>query len=470
MFCKLPTASAQRMQWSNTSKLKGAEVFTKVLGENKHGVFLLRYRNRFYTKGIIIEKYSHLLSLDKSEAIELRKARLVKLYLTPKGLILIKNIHDRKKQVNRLVAQKYTYSLEKDGSEVELISVPITEFGDRGDFRLRITDNLEKIVILQTVKDTDSAHTLRYIYDAALQLKQKNRYSWSVPREVVLKDVKVYNSGAAVLLTEGVARINRKRTLRVHTLYHIADTGITPYSPGDSVYMHSPSLVYHRAEDRISLVSFYINKKEYGLAGTCYYRWQQRIDSGRYTWGPFGEYVTEQLKVNERNDGHISEGFELLRYIPRSDGGMLLVAEQKEIATQDDIIMVNGLPQTSSKNIYNFNEILVLNYDDSAFLDWHKLITKNQTTVNDGGYYSSVVIYTGPKYVQLLYNDQLRSSGDVVQFTIYNNGKEESRKLLKSELDYIAIVPSEASQVSSNKVIIPTSKNRRFALLKLVYP
>ncbi len=96
-------------------------------------------------------------------------------------------------------------------------------------------------------------------------------------------------------------------------------------------------------------------------------------------------------------------------------------------------------------------------------------MTKNQTTVNDGGYFSSVAIFVGDKYIQLLYNDQIRSSGDVMQYTIYNNGVEESKKLLKTELDFVAIIPEESSQVSSNKLIIPTSKNRRFSLLKLVY-
>jgi hypothetical protein len=118
---------------------------------------------------------------------------------------------------------------------------------------------------------------------------------------------------------------------------------------------------------------------------------------------------------------------------------------------------------------YNFNELLIINYDSSAFIDWHKVVTKNQTTVNDGGYFSSVAIFVGDKYIQLLYNDQIRSSGDVMQYTIYNNGVEESKKLLKTELDFVAIIPEESSQVSSNKLIIPTSKNRRFSLLKLVY-
>jgi len=148
---------------------------------------------------------------------------------------------------------------------------------------------------------------------------------------------------------------------------------------------------------------------------------------------------------------------------------MLLIAEQKEIATEDDIVLVNGIPQSTSKNIYNFNELLVLNYDSSGFIDWHNVITKNQTTINDGGYFSSAVVFVGEKFVQLIFNDQLRSTGDVMQYTIYNNGVLQSNKLLKNELENVVIIPVESKQVSSNKVIIPTSKNRRFALLKIIY-
>ena len=183
---------------------------------------------------------------------------------------------------------------------------------------------------------------------------------------------------------------------------------------------------------------------------------------------PFTEEFIAAVNQQDSKD-FVSDGFSLLKAIPRSDGGILLIAEQKEINTEDDIIMVNGIPQSTSKNIYNYNEILVLNYDNEGFLDWYNVITKNQTTVNDGGYYSSAVVYVGDKYVQLFYNDQLRSSGDIMQHTVYNNGKSESKKLLKLELDYVAIIPRESKQVSSNKIIIPTLKNRRFALLKLIY-
>ena len=52
---------------------------------------------------------------------------------------------------------------------------------------------------------------------------------------------------------------------------------------------------------------------------------------------------------------------------------------------------------------------------------------------------------------------------------MYNTGQTNSQKLIKTELDYLAIIPDGAMQVSSNKLIVPTYKNRKFSLLKLIY-
>jgi len=237
----------------------------------------------------------------------------------------------------------------------------------------------------------------------------------------------------------------------------------------DSLEIKSAKLAYSRADDAARIVAFYGLEDTPGLVGTLSFKLSSDRTYGIIDCSPFPEKLINNVELNDRNNGAISEGFGILEAIPRSDGGMLIIAEQKEVATEDDIILVNGIPQSTSKNIYNFNELLIINYDSASFIDWHKVVTKNQTTVNDGGYFSSVAIFVGDKYIQLLYNDQIRSSGDVMQYTIYNNGVEESKKLLKTELDFVAIIPEESNQVSSNKLIIPTSKNRRFSLLKLVY-
>ncbi len=284
----------------------------------------------------------------------------------------------------------------------------------------------------------------------------------------IVQDFMVTNAGQVSILGKTIQRQRRRVLNSTVGLYRLSDSTFQQYLLPDSVEIKHSKLVYDRMQDRVKVVGFYGDKEHYGIEGTVFYSLDSN-DKPITLFNKFSEDFIKKATVNDRNNGAMSEGFSLISIVPRSDGGVLLVAEQKEIATEDDIIMVNGIPQSTSKNIYNFNEILVMNYDQNGFMDWFEVITKNQTTINDGGYFSSAVVYVGDKFIQLFYNDQLRSSGDVVQYTIYNNGKSESANLLKADLDYVAIIPVESKQVSSNKVIIPTSKNRRFALLKIIY-
>jgi hypothetical protein len=293
----------------------------------------------------------------------------------------------------------------------------------------------------------------------------------AVPYEhFVIHDLLLGNEKELFMLTGNIGKERTKKVQKHYSLYHLQDSVLYDFPLPDSLIVKSAFLTYDRATDNARVTGFFGESDTYGVFGTFFYQLTGQRDSAALVVSEFTDRFVNEVIVNNRNEGAISEGFNILDAIPRSDGGIMLIAEQKDIATQDDIILVNGIPQSTSKDIYNFNELLVLNYDAEGFMDWHKLITKNQTTVNDAGYYSSIVIFVGEKFVQLLYNDQLRSSGDVMQYTIYNNGYVEANKLLKAQLDHVAIIPSEAKQVSSNKVIIPTSKNRRFALLKLSYP
>lgn len=465
------STQAQVLQWSNATKLKGGAVFTKVIGENEKGVYLLRYRNRFYNKNIILERYSSQLVFDKSINIELRKARLSKLYLTTKGILVIKTKYIRQQQENRLIAQWYNFDFEEMGESVVLAKTVVKDFGDRGNFRIRMSDDLQSLAVLYSEIAAEDQSTLYYqLFSDSLVRVVNDTFDIAHDyNTLVLQDILLTNDRKVSILANVAPRpTKRVKTTDFH-MFTLAGSTLYDTQITDSVDLKSPRLIYNRQHDQATVASFYGPKEQQGIVGALFFSMNSTLDSGAVMWSKFGEDLIDKITKNDRNEDAVSEGFSILEATPRSDGGMLIIAEQKNIATEDDIILVNGLPQSTSKNIYNFNEILLLNYDDSAYLDWHKLITKNQTTVNDGGYFSSVVIYTGPKYIQLLYNDQLRSSGDVMQYTVYNNGMEKSKKLLKAELDYVAIVPSEAMQVSSNKVIIPTSKNRRFALLKLVY-
>ena len=465
------SANGQVLQWSNPTKIKGGAVFTKVIAENENGVFILRYRNRFYSKNVVLERFSHLLTPELSRTIDLKNARLIKLYALQSGLLVVRSEFNRLSQNNQLIAQLYNYDLKENGKQVILAEAKVLEYGDRGNFRLRLSDNQQFISLLYSEPNKQKNIVISHsLFTADLKLVRQKKTELPIAfEEFIIRDFDVNNKGVVVLICSQLEEKRRRLLDYSHSLYVFDNEGIRDFVVSDSMELKSSRLVYDRRQDRSKLVAFYGYNNARGIEGTLFFELNDSLTDGVLSMNNFSQKLIQDININERNGESISDGFEIIEVVPRTDGGMLVIAEQKEIATEDDVVMVNGIPQSTSKNIYNFNELLAINYDSEGYVDWYKVITKNQTTINDGGYFSSAVVFVGDKFVQLIFNDQLRSSGDVMQYTLYNNGVVESARLLKNQLENVVIIPTESKQVSSNKVIIPTSKNRRFALLKLIY-
>lgn len=467
----LGSANAQVMQWSNPTKLKGSAIFTKVIGENEHGVFLLRYRNKFFSKNVIIDKYHHQLNLNSSKTIDLKRSRLVKIKLTEYGILVIKSFFSRSEQSNVLYGQYYDFDLKPIGKAVRMLSTEIQDFGDKGNFRVRISENQQYIAIIHSIKAEN--HQLQMfwsIFDRNFnQLREKTAVMPISNKDFFIADFVVSDSGTMVCLAREIVEVDRRDRKFVNRVFVQEKDSLFDFSLSDSLWLQELNMVYDRIANEVLITSFYGREELYGSKGLMVFRYSFQTRKSRAIYTTFGAELVKELNLGKYESDVIPEGFEFLKVVPRSDGGLLCVAEQKEIATESDIIMVNGIPTSTSKNIYNFNDILVLNVNAQGSVEWSHVIHKNQTTVNDGGYFSSAVVFVSDNFIQLIYNDQIRSSGEVMQYTLYSNGKMMSRKLLKSELDYVVVIPLESTQVSSNKIIIPTSKNRRFALLKLIY-
>ena len=87
--------------------------------------------------------------------------------------------------------------------------------------------------------------------------------------------------------------------------------------------------------------------------------------------------------------------------------------------------------------------------------------------MNDGGYYSSFVTTLSNDKIGIIYNVDVVNEGDVMLATIGTDGEVESKVLVKSMSYFVTIMPPESRQVSARSIIIPTSKDRRFCLMRL---
>jgi hypothetical protein len=467
----------KQLDWSGTRKLKGLAIFSRVIGENEHGIYLLRYRNRFLTKQVLIERYDNTLNFIGTRPFTMKKARLLRLSIHPDGLLMLFVRQNKANRTMELYARKLDPSMEPIGKDELLAETPFLDLYTSKDyFRSAFSADRKHLMIYsaQRMKDDKLMVNVKLL-DLSLKISQDYNYALSLEgygHQLVDLDVDVNGNG--YLIMDEMMFLSKKSYESQYRLYRFlqSDSVINDFLLGDTnSHLSTPVFAEDRKHGEMKVMAWEspAHKDKFNRA-YCFRLSYNQTDKSyqQFTFLPPDVLNAEDEETEIDNDGFLMD-FEILKVVNRSDGGSIIIAESSVVRSEEDVYYVNGLPHTSAKNIYNYDDIIVINLDSSGALDWSKIVPKSQSSINDGGYFSSVVVGTTPKGIHILYNENLRDNGEVIHYTIALNGKSKSEKLFSSQSEYVVIIPPESLQVSSNKLLIPSSKNRKFALLKITY-
>jgi hypothetical protein len=467
------------MEWSNSRKLKGNAVFTSVVGENSKGLYLMRYRNKFLSKNIIIERYRPKLGLALSKNIILKNSRVLHVELMEDKILFISTKFNRKQMQNEVICQWFDTDVEPLTEPWVAVTSILSDYYDKGDFRVRISNNRKKILISHSEKTSKGNRRLCLdMFDDEMKLSYTKRWNLEMKYdEFSLHDLMIDNDGNAFFLSNNHDLAN-KRNSEIPMdwklfWYQSQKDSLSDFSMTDTNFnILGPHFSWDRFQNKVNITAFYTFDGETEIVGL--YNFQLYSDNNKpiqVTYKEFGQEFRDKL-IGDRPSYGLDEvrNFKILEVIPNSDGGMSLIAERSSFIFESDITYVNGVPQTQSRNIYNYDDVLVMAIDENMDVRWQYLINKSQSSLNDGGYYSSVIVANTRSKLYVIYNDRLRTNGDVIQYTFNTLGEVTYKILIRSEDDFVSVIPGEARQINYNRLILPVSKDKKFALLKLVYP
>lgn len=470
--------SAQEMEWSNPRKLKGNAIFSYVIGEGEQGIYLLRYRNRFFSRQVILERYREHLGFAEARSFKLSRSRLVRAAMINNRIHLFFSTYDREYARNYLSVRSYDENLQEWGKATVLCSSPQTDYYDRGDFRVELSNYGTEVLVANSLKNGEARD---------LVLRTFSAENWN-ERDSITLDISAsgltnrvgqieFDNGKDIyVLHEWRSRSNRRSWTdhSRYTLYHVnpAEGRRQAVVLGDSnIFIQQPRIAIDRTHNRALITALYSEVNPLTFNGFYHLVYDPVSGASSYARTEMDEELKRTLITDKgKRPEEELEDMAILKVIPNLDGGVTIVSEMASITSEEDIVNVNGVPQAMSRNIYNFGDVLVLSLDSLFHLRWNYVINKNQSSMNDGGYYSSVVVAHTRSHLYVIYNDQMRNNGDVFQYTIDNQGRVNYKILLRSNEDYVSVIPGEASQIGYNKLLLPVNKDRRFALLKLTYP
>lgn len=467
LFAISTLSSGQTLEWSNTQKLRGNSIFTTIIGEDEAGIYVLRHRNKFISKFIVLERYRHNLGLESSKSYLLKNTRIVYTDVNETGILLIKEVYDRKKNSSKLIATLLNNSFEAIQPEMT-INLPYQASSVNDPiFSIKPSpDHKHYLILYNQISNSNKNFYGFAIIDQRVNtinsgelLTDEVLNTGSIENVVLDKNLKIT---LLINLKKNQNHFNSFAIYEQNTLKIIADT---------SYSFEKPVLFYNPITNEKGVTGYYTSNIENGFEGDFSLSWKNlNEDSIHIKTQQFSHSILKELVGETKaQTGFLPSSYIPLKLICRTDGGFVKISENTFIQKEQDIMVVNGVPSAQGKNIYIFENIIIRNFDSTGSLTWENWITKNQNSVNDGGLLGSAFVSATQYSVNVLYNDPIATGGDIVLAKILLNGQSEIKVTAKGEEMNSFIIPAEGRQISADKIIVPVLKDRKFALLKITF-
>jgi hypothetical protein len=174
---------------------------------------------------------------------------------------------------------------------------------------------------------------------------------------------------------------------------------------------------------------------------------------------PFSEEMKNTILGKNNKKDRLSS------YLPkavtlRDDGGFLFFGEYYTIHKE----VYNDYYTFSNNYVryyYHYGNIQVFSINPDGTLNWDKVIRKEQVSMSDEGYYSSVVTGTGLEKIVILYNDITRTRTNLIYNTIDPNGKVAHLILVNGNSFNGMFAPRLSKHVSASEIILPGYENKK---------
>ncbi|HCS21085.1 MAG TPA: hypothetical protein DIW47_11095 [Bacteroidetes bacterium] len=472
------TALPQQVEWSSMERFRNKTAYNRVIGSNEHGYYVLRSKGYDIRHNVIIERYRESLGMDFSKKLpDMRGTELVNAFVTEIGIVLWKSRYNRQTEKLELFIEHLDTEGEPTGRPIPLLIAQPRNYSDDGDFS--VTENqagTHYVVTYSEMAPEGKSYLNVQVFDRRLERVSSRRQILEFEgKDFEINQILVDSLGQVFLLVSGVNPDMKKGTperIGIHLFaMNTHSDWFDFYLNFEDTYIHSPIMVLDDSNDRVLVSGLYslLNRKQ--CKGTLEFAIRRPdFQLLRHTFIPFSsEFVRDIGGPRAAEKEEELQDFVIRYMVVRSDGGYLLFGEEFSIAQQSYTYYVNGIAQVSSRSVYNYGKIFLLSYGPTQGLEWSKVISKGQSSVNDFGYYSSFTICRRKDRIHILFNDKLKGNGGVLNYTLYTDQVLEEEMLFGNQGAFISIVPSESKQLDANTVLIPTSKDRKFAFLKLTF-
>ncbi len=473
-------ARAQNVEWGNPQKIKQKNLYTQIIGESPSGIYLLRCKDNDFAADVIIEKYKQNLSLETSTPLPLTINGLVeRVLLVDNALFIFISARNTNTGKVDILVQKLDDNLKVSGLPFVICTIEKGRFIEKRKIQIKTNAEKTKVAIMYfTLGNDKNSSTLNlYCYNNQLQQIYGKQFNLAYRQQSVFITAFDVNNGGDIFLLIDYPKDPEKdesadpRKFFLYGYYQNNDKILEYQLDNDTIFIEELGMAVNNFNQSITVVGFYSQNKAKDINGYFFKRFgfntrQQELNYISAIDGSVIQKLTATRLERGRQD---LNDYYIRKLIPRSDGGIFLIAEKFYQTKQTYTYYVNNFPQTATRVVYNYDEVGLISLNKDGEIHFTELIKKRQNSVGDGGYLSSVVPVITTDFIYILYNSDLDKESDIMMNYTNYQGKSDGKILIKSNNFDAAIIPGEFKQITANAALFSTIRDKQFTLMRVTF-
>jgi hypothetical protein len=211
--------------------------------------------------------------------------------------------------------------------------------------------------------------------------------------------------------------------------------------------------------------------------------WNQKFDTFILQYATLFSDSSEDAAKAKKSPLPVLTNFTIREVILKENNGFILTAEDYGEYGHSGIPLLeypkaegNSYPYLFSNPNYNrgfesnyFNNILILNFNDTLGMPWVKVIHKSQFDSWYHWRYLSYFMMNDGSTIHFLFDEDVKHKQLTYEQTIEPGGKLSDKLLLRGLNFNYSLMPSFATQVSSYEIIVPCTFRNYFCFAKIAY-
>ncbi|MGR6087610.1 MAG: hypothetical protein ACU4F9_05520 [Arcticibacter sp.] len=482
LFSINPSAShAQKIETSADALDDFSLGYTKIIGFTESGYFILTSNNGYDVSGERVGFKSPKYKLGFA-GIDLKL--LWQKPIDPTGengiIRMITQTDDKilvlstswSKTKSTLIINSY-YIDEKGNSNQDVAILSAIEF-QKEPFFFGSSASLHKeaFAIYAAAEAESGIQFSTVVFDKEQQvLSQKNELIRQPSRNFSIEDFVVSDSGKVAFLglrSEKVKALSSKRE-NDWFAYRFSDDKLSETAIGRGIEMPHLHLAIDEFRNELVFTGFYSDKQSFVGAGILYGRIGLSGDT-TISIKNVSIDASQNLRLKgARNNGEAGglASFPIRKTIPRGDGGVAIIAES---AYTTEYSYFDSFSQTYTRRLeYNFGDVVLFSLSNVGDIQWSASVNKEQTSMDDGGIFSSYCMLVGSHRLDFLFSEPISKKAKVLRGSVSHQGIPD--KVVPIQLLEGTLLLSEGGkQVSENSLVVPALIKRKLHLVRFSNP